>query len=273
MSMGKYATGSRSASASNIQRVFRPLPLPSSTTVTGGGRCSSIAPAWRWRSRSSARVSPYSGSKVIASNSADPSSSYRYIEGSSRWLTFPRLSLTATANSWRASECTGCNRIILILHAPESGIDIGVVVPEPVAKRSAQQSGVRPRAGTFEYIMFAIEATSRVAWIKREGLESRKRLEDRRSPLPSVANQLGNSECAVSQRGRSHGNRIPSGPVEVSPPDIRLVIAPWVGSFFLATHSPVRCPMKLGFGGQSLSSPGCKGAGLFVGDIDRPIHR
>src|SRR6185436_3966441 len=68
--------------------------LPNSTTATGGGRCSSMSPAWRRRRRSSARVSPYSGSRVIASNSAVPSSSYRYIEGSSRWPTFLRLSPT-----------------------------------------------------------------------------------------------------------------------------------------------------------------------------------
>src|SRR4249920_818534 len=120
--------------------------------------------------------------------------------------------------------------------------------------------------------MFAVKKTSRVAGITREGLESVKRLEDRRSPLPSVANQLGNSECAVSKRGRSHGNRIPSVPAEVSPPAIRLVIAPWIGSFFFATHRPVRCPMKLGFGGQSLSGPGGKDARLFMGDIHRPIQ-
>src|SRR5574341_1485883 len=272
MSMGKYVTGSRSASASNIQRVFRPLPLPSSTTATGGGRYSTIAPAWRRRSRSSARVSPYSGSKAIASNSVVPSSSYRYIEGSSRWLTFPRLSLTATANSRSASVCPVCGSIRLVLHAPKSGIDIRVVGPEPVAKRSAQQSGVCPRGRTLKNIMFAIKEASRVSGIKREGLESGKRLEDCRRPLPSVANQLGNSECAVSKRSSGHGKRIPSVPVEVSPPDIRRVIAPWIGSFFFATHRPVRCPMKLGFGGQSLAGPGSKGARLCVGDIDRPIQ-
>ena len=105
-----------------------------------------------------------------------------------------------------------------------------------------------------------------------KGLKSGKRLEDCRRPLPSVADQLGNSECAVSQRGRSHGNRIPSVPAEVSPPAIRLVIAPRIGSFFFAMHRSVRCPMKLGFGGQSLAAPGRKGARLFVGDIDRPIQ-
>ena len=86
--------------------------------------------------------------------------------------------------------------------------------------------------------MVAIKEASRVSGIKREGLEAGKGLEDRRRPLPSVADQLGNSECAVSQWGRSHGNRIPSVPVEVSAPAIRLVIAPWIGSFFFAMHVP-----------------------------------
>src|SRR5262249_26327383 len=155
-----------SASASNIQRVFRPLPLPSSITETGGGRCSTMAPAWRLRSRSSARVSPYSGSKVIASNNAVPSSSYKYIDGSSRWPAFPRLSLTATANSWSVSVGMVCERLILDLHAPESGIHMGEVGPEPVAKRSAQQSGVRPRGRTLEHIMVAIKERGGVAGIE-----------------------------------------------------------------------------------------------------------
>ena len=120
--------------------------------------------------------------------------------------------------------------------------------------------------------MFAIKEAGRVSRIKRERLEFGKRLEDRRSPLPSVADQLGNSECAVSKRGRGHGNRIPSLPVEISPSGIRLVIAPWIASFFFIGQRPVRRPMKLGFGGQSLSAPGCEGAGLIMGDIDRPIQ-
>src|SRR5215813_13282278 len=264
--------GSRSASASNIQRVFRPLPLPSSITETGGGRCSTMAPAWRLRSRSSARVSPYSGSKVIASNNAVPSSSYKYIDGSSRWPTFPRLSLTATANSRIVSVCTVSERIILDLHAPKSGIDIGEVGPEPVAERSPQQSGVCSRGRTLEHIMVATKEPGRVAGIEGKGLESGKWLESRRRPLPSVADQLRNSECAVSQRGCRHGNRIPAVPAEVSPPAIRLLIAPRIGPFLFTMHRPVRGSMKLGFGGQSLAAPGCKGGRLFVGGIDWPIQ-
>src|SRR6478609_2676383 len=270
-SMGKYITGSRSASASKIQRVFRPLPLPSSTTATGGGRCSIMAAAWRRRSRSSARVNPYSGSKVIASNSVVPSSSYRYIEGSSRWPTFPRLSLTASANSRSTPVCTVCTRIMLILHAPKSGVDVGEVGPEPVAKRSAQQSGVRPRGCTLEDIMFAIEETSRVTGIKRERLEAGQRMEDCRRPLPSVADQLGDAECAVSKRGRGHGDRIPSVPVKVSEPAIRPGIAPWIEPLSFTVHRPIGSPMKLHFGRQSLSGPACKGGRLFMGDVDRPI--
>src|SRR6476646_9406173 len=200
--------GSRSASASNIQRVFRPLPLPSSTTETGGGRCSTIAPAWRLRSRSSARVSPYSGSRVIASNNAVPSSSYKYIDGSSRWPTLPRLSRTATENSRSVFVCRVCESTIgvsqLVFYAPESGVDIREVGTEPISKRSAQKSRVRPSGCTLEHIMVAVKEASRVPGIKREGLEAGKGLEDRRRPLPSVADQLGNSECAVAQWGRSH---------------------------------------------------------------------
>src|SRR5215831_4706900 len=231
-----------------------------------------MAPAWRLRSRSSPRVSPYSGSKVIVSNNAVPSSSYKYIDGSSRWPTFPRLSLTATANSRSLSLCTVSEGIILDLHAPKSGVDIGKVGPEPVAKRSPQQSGVCPRGRTLEHIMVATKEPGRVAGIEGKGLESGKWLKGRRRPLPSVADQLRNSECAVSERSRRHGNRIPSIPVEVSPPAIRLLIAPRIGPFSFTVQRPVRGSMKLGFGGQSLAAPGCKGGRLFVGGIDRPIQ-
>src|SRR5262249_24955733 len=37
-------------------------------------------------------------------------------------------------------------------------------------------------------------------------------------------------------------------------------------------HRPVRGSMKLGFAGQSLAGPGCKGGRLFVGGIDWPIQ-
>ena len=45
------------------------------------------------------------------------------------------------AEAW---PVTVCESIMLVLHAPKSGIDIGEVGPEPVAKRSAQQSSVCP---------------------------------------------------------------------------------------------------------------------------------
>src|SRR5262245_32919236 len=231
-----------------------------------------MAPAWRLRSRSSARVSPYSGSKVIASNNAVPSSSYKYIDGSSRWPTVPRLSLTATANSRSLSVCTVCEDIILDLHASKSGIDIGEVGPEPVAKRSPQQSGVCPRGRTLEHIMVATKEPGRVAGIEGKGLESGKWLESSRRRLPSVDDQLRNYECTVSQRVGSHRNRIPSVPAKVSPPAIRLLIAPRIGPFFFTMHRPVCGSMKLGFCGQSLAAPGCKGGRLFVGGIDRPIQ-
>ena len=67
------------------------LPLPARPLRQETEDVRALAPAWR---RISARVSPYSGSTVIASNRAVPSSSYRYIEGSSRWPILLRLSFT-----------------------------------------------------------------------------------------------------------------------------------------------------------------------------------
>src|SRR3989440_3794801 len=89
----------RRDNASRIQRVFFPEPLPSSATRRGDGRRLTISAEYSFSKRVSARVSPYSGSTQMASKSAEPTSSYKYFEGSSRWPGLVRLSRTSAANS------------------------------------------------------------------------------------------------------------------------------------------------------------------------------
>ena len=56
-------------------RVFLPLPLPNSHTVSGNGTKVAICSAAFRRIRSSARVTPYSGIILITSKSAEPTAS------------------------------------------------------------------------------------------------------------------------------------------------------------------------------------------------------
>src|ERR1035438_7130377 len=55
-------------------------------TSVGPGTCLTISSACRRSNRSSARVSPYSGSRLIASNSANPNASYRYRSSETRFM-------------------------------------------------------------------------------------------------------------------------------------------------------------------------------------------
>src|SRR6267378_3659683 len=65
----------------------------------GKGSLLTISPAYFSSSRASARVNPYSGSTQMVSNSAEPTSSYKYFERSSLWPRFVRLARTSAANS------------------------------------------------------------------------------------------------------------------------------------------------------------------------------
>jgi hypothetical protein len=87
-------------SACSSSRVFCPLPLPSSATSTGAGSSETISCESRCSNRIPARLNPYSGSKQITSKSAEPTSSYKYFEGSSfcpAWLSPTTTSLENSA--------------------------------------------------------------------------------------------------------------------------------------------------------------------------------
>ena len=59
--------------------------------------CCAISCACVLNKRSSARVKPYSGSSLMTSKSLEPSASYRYLDGSSFWLSFWRPAQTSAA--------------------------------------------------------------------------------------------------------------------------------------------------------------------------------
>src|SRR5215469_18659607 len=58
--------------------------------------------------RSSARVNPYSGSSQMTSKSADPTESYRYLEGNSFCPALPSPSQTSDANGLTRAVCITC---------------------------------------------------------------------------------------------------------------------------------------------------------------------
>jgi hypothetical protein len=101
-------------------RVFLPLPLPNSATCVGVGMRDIIPSAWRCSKRESARVNPYSGSRQIASKSCDPTSSYKYLLGNSRWPILLRPSRTSAANS----DTTFCEGACTIISTPKGQGDL-----------------------------------------------------------------------------------------------------------------------------------------------------
>src|SRR5437868_4414817 len=101
-----------------MRRVLRPLPLPSSATVTSCGRCSTISAACAASRRSSARVTPYSGKTVITSKRAEPTSSYRYFDGSSFCGVWVSPARTSAAKAARRSGDASCERAGWVMLAP-----------------------------------------------------------------------------------------------------------------------------------------------------------
>ena len=125
-------------------------------------------------------------------------------------------------------------------HAAKSGINVLVVRLEPVAKRAAQHAGGGARGTTFEYVVFSVEKVGRVARIEGERLESRKRLEQTRSPFPAIAEQVGNTEGTPSFGTVGRRRRIPALKVEVPVPYAGSLACPRDRAFpsLPAIHTP-----------------------------------
>src|SRR5579862_1299517 len=87
---------------------------------------------------------------------------------------------------------------------------------EPVAKCGAEHARRSARRSALHDKVFAVEKICRVAWIERKRLETGKRSEHARRPLPSVSHQVVNSERAGAFGKRIDGRRIPVAEIKVA---------------------------------------------------------
>src|ERR1700758_213840 len=92
----------------------------------------------------------------------------------------------------------------LITHAPKSGIDVRIMRLKPVAKRPAQHASGCTRRTAFDDVVLSVEEIGRVARVKRERLESRKRCKDGGGPLPAVPHKAVNAEGTLPSRKRRY---------------------------------------------------------------------
>src|SRR5258708_39412948 len=87
---------------------------------------------------------------------------------------------------------------------------------EPVPERLAQHAGCGSRRTALHHVMLSIKKVGGVPGIKREFLESRKRLEDGRGPFPAVAHQSFESEGALSLWESADRHGIPTMEIAIS---------------------------------------------------------
>src|SRR5580698_911276 len=120
--------------------------------------------------------------------------------------------------------------------------------------------------------MFAIEEVRGVTGIKRKPLETRKRFETTRRPLPPVAQQVDNTERALAFSERTDGRWIPAAKIEIAFAGLRRRTAP--GEFPLRRiFRSIRRPMPLRLGGQRLPRPASICVRFRVADVHWPIER
>ena len=75
---------------------------------------------------------------------------------------------------------------------------VGIPLPEPVAKRPAQQTVGGRRGGSFDHIVVLIEKSgrvSRVSWIRSKAF---KWVERGRGPFPAIADQLRHAKVTIA---------------------------------------------------------------------------
>ena len=97
---------------------------------------------------------------------------------------------------------------------------------KPIAKRATQHASSSTRRSSLHHIVFAVEKICRVSGIKRKALKARKRFELAGGPLPSIAQQIGNAECAIAVRKSINRRGIPATEIEITLAAIRFFIAP-----------------------------------------------
>src|SRR5438270_1557188 len=120
--------------------------------------------------------------------------------------------------------------------------------------------------------MAATEKGRGVARVERERLKAREGIENRRGPLPPIADKLGNLKCAIACRRAGDGYRIPSLKVEIASGSIRRFIAPWTLPL-LSRQCPIGCAVKLGLRRKSFARPVCVRPRFVMCHKDRPVQR
>src|SRR6266571_4000003 len=104
--------------------------------------------------------------------------------------------------------------------------------------------------------MAATEKGRGIARVERERLKVCEGIENRRGPLPPIADKLGNLKGAIAFRRAGDGDRIPSLKVEIASGSIRRVIAPGILPL-LSRRRPIGCAVKLGLRRKSFARPVC----------------
>src|SRR5271165_2942458 len=133
-----------------------------------------------------------------------------------------------------------------VAHAAKSCVNVLVVWLEPVAKRAAQHAGGGPRRSAFHHVVFAVEKVRGVAGIEGKPFEAGKRLEPARRPLPSIAQQISDTESALAFRECTNRGRVPTREVKIALARIWSSSAPRKGPLRSSFRSISR-PMPLRF--------------------------
>src|SRR2546430_2680934 len=192
------------------------------------------------------------------------------MEGSSRWPDLLSPARTSDAKLSKVGEVEGTD--ISVLGASKTGMEIPVVGSKPVSKRAAEQARRGPSRAALQHVMAATEKGRGIARVERERLKAREGIENRRGPLPPIADKLGNFKSALACRRAGHGDRIPSLKVEIAAGAPRKVIAPGILPL-LSRRCPIGCAVKLGLRRKGFARPVCVRPSFVMRHKDRPVQR
>src|ERR1700691_3260274 len=120
--------------------------------------------------------------------------------------------------------------------------------------------------------MPAVKKIRRIPSIERKRLKSRERSEKRRSPLPTVAQQILHSECARACGMCRHRLWIPMRGIEIAARSLRTTVAPRVDPLRGIIRHTVRRAMPLRLGRKRFPGPPAERGGLRIADVDRTIQ-
>src|SRR5579863_9742942 len=146
------------------------------------------------------------------------------------------------------SGCAGHDWILqLRLRKAELCVHVGIMRLKPVAKRAPQHALRGARRAALHHKMFAVKKIGRVTRVKRKRFEAGKRRENRRRPLPSVAEQIAYAKSALARGMRVDRRWIPIRKIEIPALAARLDVSPRIRAFAFRWRA-VRGAMPLRFG-------------------------